>query len=315
MFCFLIIILTQLISTSFFNRFTEIKGGRTTDSDLLFSADKNPSAFKDWINTIPENPDINSYSLNSLHELMPAEVTTRQNLRSAISHYILEKGLLRNCSGHCQTGIRSDSRDSCICQCHNNPAVNLDCCPTRKGMARVIVTVEKASGLWGDYYNFTDGYVKVFFNKMEYRSPVIDNNNDPHWNMVLDLGQQDLSSVNTVKFEVWDQDSGWDDDWLGTCNQVLTAGVKSDLCNLNNGQLFYKWNVTCAPSLSGNSCSDYKPSPMDQSLRKFYVSRHAHPIPKAMLREMGVFVNESSPWQNKSLTANKDRMQKVFQLF
>lgn len=106
-----------------------------------------------------------------------------------------------------------------------------------------------------------------------------------------------------MKFEVWDQDSGWDDNRLGTCNQVLTAGVKADLCSLNHGRLFYKWDVTCAPSLSGASCMDYKPSPMDQSLRNLYVSRHAHPIPKAMLREMGVFVNESIPWQNQSLPA------------
>uniref|UniRef100_A0A3Q3AKY2 Perforin-1-like n=1 Tax=Kryptolebias marmoratus TaxID=37003 RepID=A0A3Q3AKY2_KRYMA len=278
-------------SSLFNDRFTEIKGGQTTEPDLLFSADKNPSAYKEWLSTIPHNPDIISYSLDSLHELLPAETTTRQNLRSAISHYILEKGLLRNCSERCKTGIRSDSRDSCVCQCHNE-AVNLDCCPARKGMAWVIVTVQRASGLYGDFFTSTDGYVKVFFNKVEHRSPVITNNNNPHWNMVLDLGPQDLSSVNSVKFEVWDQDSGWDDDRLGKCNQVLTAGVKSEVCNLNHGKLFYKWDVTCSPSLTGASCMDYKPSPMDQSLRKLYVSRHAHPIPKAMLRDMGVFVND-----------------------
>lgn len=170
-------------------------------------------------------------------------------------------------------------------------------------MARVIITVQRASGLWGDTFTSTDGYVKVFFNKIEHRSPVITNSNNPHWNLILDLGPQDLSSVNSVKFEVWDQDSGWDDDRLGTCNLVLTAGVKADLCSLQHGQLFYKWDVTCAPSLSGASCMDYKPSPMDQSLRNLYVSRHAHPIPKAMLRAMGVFVNESTLWQNQSLPA------------
>uniref|UniRef100_A0A8C6K7J2 Perforin 1 (Pore forming protein) n=1 Tax=Nothobranchius furzeri TaxID=105023 RepID=A0A8C6K7J2_NOTFU len=157
----------------------------------------------------------------------------------------------------------------------------------------------RAAGLWGDWFTSTDGFVKVFFNKIEHRTHVITNNNNPHWDMVIDLGDQDLSSVNKVKFEVWDQDSGWDDDLLGACEKVLTAGVKQDLCYLNRGQLFYKLEVTCAPSLSGDSCMDYKPSPMNQSLRKLYVSRHARPIPKAMLLEMGVFVNES--WQNQSL--------------
>nr|XP_054596192.1 perforin-1-like [Nothobranchius furzeri] len=293
-------------SNLFNDRFTEIKGGHTTEPDLLFSADKSPSAYKEWLSTIPQNPDIVSYSLDSLHELLPADTKTRQNLRSAVTHYILEKGLWKNCSESCKTGVKSDSRDSCVCQCHNNPAVNSDCCPTRKGMARVIVKVQRAAGLWGDWFTSTDGFVKVFFNKIEHRTHVITNNNNPHWDMVIDLGDQDLSSVNKVKFEVWDQDSGWDDDLLGACEKVLTAGVKQDLCYLNRGQLFYKLEVTCAPSLSGDSCMDYKPSPMNQSLRKLYVSRHARPIPKAMLLEMGVFVNES--WQNQSLpvkTQNK----------
>ncbi|CAJ1076343.1 perforin-1-like [Xyrichtys novacula] len=282
-------------SNIFNDRFTEIKGGHTTEPDLLFSADKDPSAYKEWLNTIPQNPDVISYSLDSLHELLPKNNPVRKNLRSAISHYVLEKGLWKNCSEHCQAGIKSDSRDSCVCQCHNDPAVNQDCCPTRKGMARVIITVQRATSLWGDTTTATDGYVKVFFNKvMVQRSPVIQNNNNPHWGMVVDLGTQDLSSGRQVRFEVWDQDNYWDDDLLGHCQQVLSAGVKTDLCNLRHGRLFFKWEVKCAPSLGGDSCMDYKPSPMSENLRKLYVSRHAHPIPKAILLEMGVFVNETN---------------------
>ncbi|CAJ1076342.1 perforin-1-like [Xyrichtys novacula] len=287
-------------SSQFNERFTEIKGGHTTEPDLLFSADKDPSAYKEWLNTIPQNPDIISYSLDSLHELLPKNNPVRKNLRSAISHYILEKGLWKNCSEHCQAGIKSDSRDSCVCQCHNDRAVNQDCCPTRKGMARVIITVQRATSLWGDTTTATDGYVKVFFNKvMVQRSPVIQNNNNPHWGMVVDLGTQDLSSGRQVRFEVWDQDNNWDDDLLGHCVQDLSAGVKTDLCNLQHGRLFFKWEVKCAPSLGGDSCMDYKPSPMSENLRKLYVSRHAHPIPKAILLEMGVFVNETSPQRNQ----------------
>ncbi|KAM6904687.1 perforin-1-like [Xenentodon cancila] len=289
-------------SSVFSDRFTEIKGGHTTEPDLLFSANKNPSAYKEWLNTLPQNPDIVSYSLESLHELLPVNTTVRKNLRSAISHYILEKGLWRNCSEKCQAGIKSDSRDPCVCQCHNEPTMNKDCCPTRKGMARVIITVQRASGLWGDYFTSTDGYVKVFVkDQMVYRSRVINNNNNPHWASVVDLGIQDLSSANTVKFEVWDQDNHWDDDLLGKCQNVLTTGVKEDLCNLNHGQLFFKFDVKCAPSLKGDSCMDYKPSPMNPSLRNLYVSRHAHPIPKSILLQMGVFVTNSSSWKKQSL--------------
>ncbi|KAL6102662.1 prf1 [Pungitius sinensis] len=299
-------------SSIFNDRFTETKGGHTQDPDLLFSSEKNPSANKEWLNTLPQNPDIVSYSLESLHELLPTDTPVRKNLRSAISHYILEKGLWKNCSSSCSAGIKSDPRDTCVCQCHNDPAVNTDCCPTRKGMARVIITVQRGAGLWGDHTTATDGYVKVFFNRiMVQRSPVIQNNNYPNWATVVDLGPQDVSSGKTVRFEVWDQDNTWDDDLLGACDQVLKAGVKEDLCILQHGQLFYKLEVKCAPSLSGDTCVDYKASPMTQSLESMYVSRHAHPIPKAMLREMGVFVDETSSLTNQSLAAEMSKFDEM----
>ncbi|RVE69899.1 hypothetical protein OJAV_G00082330 [Oryzias javanicus] len=284
----------QTFSDLFRDRLTEIRGGHTTEPDLLFSANKNPSAYKEWLTSVPQYPDILSYSLDSLHELLSPKDPVRKNLRSAISHYILEKGLMKNCSEPCKAGIKSDSRDSCICQCHNEPAVNPDCCPTRKGMARVIVTIQRALNLWGDHSTATDGYVKVLINNQQvYRSPVINNNNNPHWENTLDLGSQDLSSSKIVRFEVWDQDSGWDDDLLGACEQVLTSGVKQDVCAMQHGKFYYKWEVKCAPSLGGKSCMDYQPSPMNQNLRKLYTSRHAHPIPESVLLKMGVFVDES----------------------
>lgn len=295
--------LVQSLRVAFFHRFTEIKGGLTTEPDLLFSANKNPSAYKEWLSTIPQRPDILSYSLDSLHELLPVSDPNRKNLRAAISHYILEKGLWRNCSERCQAGIKSDYKDSCVCQCHNEAAVNSDCCPTRKGMARVIITVQRAEGLWGDHTTATDSFVKVILpEKDERRTRVINNNNDPHWNEVIDLGSRDISSGNTVRFEVWDQDSGWDDDLLGECQKVLVSGVNTEVCPLQKGRLFIKWEAKCAPSLSGASCTDYKPSPMSQSLKERFVSRHAHPIPEATLVKMGVFLDETRSSKKNRVT-------------
>ncbi|KAF7660571.1 hypothetical protein LDENG_00279780 [Lucifuga dentata] len=280
-------------SSLFNDRFTEIKGGHTTEPELLFSADKDPSAYKNWLNSLLQNPDIVSYSLDSLHELLPDDAPVRKNLRSAISHYILEKALLRNCSDTCQAGRHNDHSDPCVCQCHNDPGVNADCCPTHKGIGRVIITVQRGTDLWGDYTTATDGYVKVFFDRLLIRrSPVILNNNNPHWNLVIDLGSQDLSAGKKVRFEVWDQDNNWDDDLLGECENALSAGVKEDLCNLQHGRLYYKWEVKCAPSLTGEACMDYKPSPMNHSLRAVYVSRHSRPVPRATLLSMGVFANK-----------------------
>ncbi|CAF88127.1 unnamed protein product, partial [Tetraodon nigroviridis] len=225
-----------------FSRFTEIKGGQTTEPDLLFSSDKDPSAYKEWLNTLPLIPDIISYSLNSLHELLPTSCPVRKDLRSAIRHYILEKGLWKNCSEPCQAGIRGTP---------GSPAC------------------------------------------------VIYNNNNPHWAREVDLGTQDVSDEKKVRLEVWDQDNNWDDDLLGACQQVLTAGVQQEVCSLQHGRLFYSWKVECAPSLGGPGCTTYKPSPMAQSLRSAYVSRHAQPMPKAVLSEMGVFVSEG-PAGNQS---------------
>ncbi|KAM9780240.1 perforin-1-like [Neosynchiropus ocellatus] len=293
-------------STRFSDRFTEIKGGHTTEPDILFASEKNPGAYKEWLATVPQQPDIISYSLESLHELLPADSPEKENLHSAIKHYILERALFKNCSSQCQSGIKTDRQDPCVCQCHNHPEVTPDCCPTKRGTARVILTVQKGSGLWGDHTTATDGYVKVFFNNKQVgRTPVIYNNNNPHWAMTFDIGTQDLTQGNKVKFEVWDEDNKWDDDRLGVCEQLIGGGVKEDLCNLNHGQLYYKWQVKCAPSLGGDTCTQYMPDPMPQSLRATFVSRHSHPVPKAVLLEMGVFVEEQKLWRNQS---NGDKM-------
>uniref|UniRef100_A0A3B4VHY8 C2 domain-containing protein n=1 Tax=Seriola dumerili TaxID=41447 RepID=A0A3B4VHY8_SERDU len=120
-------------------------------------------------------------------------------------------------------------------------------------MARVIITVQRASGLWGDWFTSADGYVKVFINKQLWRSPVIYNNNNPHWAMVIDVGSHDVSSGQKVRFEVWDEDNKWDDDLLGACERVLSTGVKQDFCNLNNGNLLSRhYKLFIAVSVSNS---------------------------------------------------------------
>ncbi|RVE69881.1 hypothetical protein OJAV_G00082360 [Oryzias javanicus] len=287
-------------STHFTDRFMEIKGGQKTEPDLIFSANKNPSAYKEWLNSVPRIPNIISYSLDSLHELIPKSNPVRKNLRSAISHYILEKALLKSCTDPCKAGRKSSSREPCVCQCHNNPAVTSDCCPAERGNARVIITALRASNLWGDATTSTDAYVKVFIGKLVVRTPVISNNDNPQWNMPLDLGNQVLSG-HKLKFEVWDQDNAWDDDLLGECERELTAGTVSGMCVLNNGELSFNLKVECAPHLSGRYCQDYQSSPMNENLKELYTSRHSHPVPKYILQQMGVFVNESTSRKSQNL--------------
>ncbi|XP_024127703.1 perforin-1-like [Oryzias melastigma] len=288
-------------SNHFTDRFTEVKGGQKTEPDLIFSANSDPSAYMEWLNSVPRIPNIISYSLDSLHELIPKNDPVRENLRSAISHYILEKALLKSCTDPCQAGRKSSSREPCVCQCHNNPAVTRDCCATQRGNARVIITALRASNLWGDTTTSTDAYVKVFIGKLVGRTCVISNNNNPEWKTGLDLGNQVLSEGHKLKFEVWDEDNTWDDDLLGKCERDLTAGTMSGMCALDNGELFFNWKVECAPNLSGSYCQNYQSSPMNENLKELYRSRHSRPIPKYFLQQMGVFVNKSTSRKSQNL--------------
>nr|XP_023677911.1 perforin-1-like [Paramormyrops kingsleyae]XP_023677912.1 perforin-1-like [Paramormyrops kingsleyae] len=291
-------------SSKFNDRFTEIRGGHTTEPELLFSDQKNPTAYKEWMTSLATTPDLVSYSLDSLHELLPDSEPKAEHLQNAISHYILEHSLWKNCSEPCPMGVKTHPKDSCICACHNNPGVTPSCCPSKRGLARVKVTVQRGSGLWGDYDTGTDGYVKVFsLGVPAGRSPVIYNNNHPTWNYMLDMGMLVLSMENNLRFEVWDEDNKWDDDQLGACDVKLTAGVKEDLCTLNHGQLYYKMEVECAPNLGGESCHDYVESPMNLQLKKSYVSRNARPVPKEILTKMGVLLDTH---YNTSLATQTD---------
>ncbi|XP_051988415.1 perforin-1-like [Xyrauchen texanus] len=281
-------------SSRFNDRFTEVTGGHTTEPELLFSGSKDPSAYKEWLNSVPRNPDVISYSLESLHELIPTKNPVRKHLRKAIYDYILEKSLWRNCSEPCKTGIKTNPKDPCVCICHNNPGITPDCCPSKRGLARVRVTIVRAEGLWGDHSSATDGYVKVF-DKNNYqvgRTNMIVNSNSPRWTRTFDLGDIVLAENDKLRLEVWDEDNKWDDDLLGSCEVQIKAGQIENLCNLNHGVLFYKTEVTCGPSLSGPYCAKYVGSPMNFHLEKAYVSRNARPVPAEMLLNKGVLLDK-----------------------
>ncbi|XP_018619994.2 perforin-1.1 [Scleropages formosus] len=288
-------------SSKFNDRFTEIQGGHTTEPELMFSPTKNPEAYKEWMLSLQTIPDLISYSLDSLHELLPPSNPLAQNLQRAISHYILERALWKNCSEPCPTGVKTNPKDSCVCSCHNNPGVTPNCCPTKRGQARVKVTIQRATDLWGDYNTGTDGYVKVSHMGVPVgRTRIIYNTNHPYWGDVFDMGLVVLSAGDSVKLEVWDEDNKWDDDLLGTCNVKLAAGVKEDICGLNHGQLYYKVEVECAPSLGGGSCSDYVGSPLNWHMQKAYVSRNALPVPSKILEKLGVVFDNGTALANRS---------------
>ncbi|XP_050954487.1 perforin 1.9 [Labeo rohita] len=281
-------------ANSFTDRLTEISGGHAQDTALLFSSSNDPGAYNQWLSSVPEKPDVISFALKPLHMLLPVKNPKREQMRRAIRDYILQRALLRNCSTPCKAGIATNPKEPCVCSCHNNPGVKANCCPSQRGLAQITVTVKRATGLWGDYFTQTDGYVKVLRNHKFFlgETPVIWNQNSPTWNWKFDFGNYVLSQFGGLKLEVWDRDNKWDDDLLGACNIQLKAGVTKEICRLKHGLLYYETAVTCGPSLTGSSCTEYVGSPMSSHLEKMYVSRHARPIPKDLLVNMGVLLDE-----------------------
>ncbi|XP_058261853.1 perforin-1-like isoform X2 [Hemibagrus wyckioides] len=287
-------------ASSFNDRDTNVIGGYTQSSDLLFSSNTDPVAYKEWVASLPAHPDVISYALESIHLLLPAKTQPRAHLRNAIKDYILQRGLLKNCTSPCKTGVNTKSGEPCKCSCMNNPQLSTDCCPTQKGSAEVTVTVIKAMGLYGDFLTQTDGFVKLFLEGVfRDKTSMIMNNNNPYWNSDFHLGTEDLTRSISLKMEVFDEDDS-SEEALGACDVQLKSGVVKDVCALNHGLLYYKVQVTCIPGLTGLYCSEYKPSPMDTQLEKVYVSRNARPIPRRMLVEMGVLLDERIPRFNQS---------------
>ncbi|KAK2829761.1 hypothetical protein Q7C36_017751 [Tachysurus vachellii] len=287
-------------ASSFSDRDTNVIGGYTQSVDLLFSSNNDPNAYKEWVASLPAHPDIIFYSLESIHNLLPAKTHAQAHLRNAIKDYILQRGLLKNCTSPCNIGVKTNSMEPCKCSCINNPQLSINCCPTQKGSAEVTVTVIKATGLYGDFWDGTDGFVKLSLNnRFRDKTSTIWNNNNPNWNTDFHLGTEDLTSSITLKLEVFDADRS-SEDWLGACNLHLKSGVVKEVCPLNHGLLYYKVRVTCIPGLIGPSCLKHIPSPMDAQLEKVYVSRNARPIPTGMLLKMGVLLNERIPCFNQS---------------
>ncbi|XP_062373426.1 perforin-1-like [Sardina pilchardus] len=270
----------ESISATIKDRFTEVVGGNTTERDT----------FQKWLSSVPGHPEVMSYSLDPLHELLPSNLPVRRELRKAIRHYILERGLWQHCPGPCVYGIKRDPEEPCVCSCDGDPGLGGDCCPTKRGLARVIITVVGTSGLWGDYTTATDAYVKVLNSQnMEIgRTPVIWDNDSPQWNMDFDLGYVILSQTSTV-IEVWDEDSKWDDDLLGTCTINLMDLGRGGWTICGKIKIHSEIAVTCGPSLSGSSCSEYISSPVD--------GQHIQPIPEEILMKMGVFEDDELPPQ------------------
>ncbi|KAJ6651655.1 hypothetical protein lerEdw1_020746 [Lerista edwardsae] len=230
-----------------------------TDTEGGDSYSDFPDNTVEWLESAKSEPALLSYSLEPLHTLLTAGDPRRDSLQQAVSEYVRERALRRECTLPCSPGVQHAAWDDCSCECPNNNFTNSMCCPQKWGLAKLVVTIVSATGLWGDYITGSDGYVRVFVNNKIMCTKTVWNNNNPEWNVDLDFGiiefQKDFSKLQV---EVWDEDFGWDDDLLGKCLISIETWVSTEhSCFLDQGRLTYKYHLVCAPHLGGDSCRHY----------------------------------------------------------
>ncbi|KAJ8260785.1 hypothetical protein COCON_G00165080 [Conger conger] len=116
---------------SYLNHVTEILGGHKWLGEV--SLFKNDSvAFRKWQTSLKDVPDIVSYSLFPLHELIPNPVV-RGNVKSTVNQYLKENAIPK-------VGPPK--------QCFGQPNLSADCCPQNPMRGRLRVKVIKGAG-WG----------------------------------------------------------------------------------------------------------------------------------------------------------------------
>ncbi|XP_065258934.1 perforin-1-like [Emys orbicularis] len=247
-------------------RHVEVDGGESM-TDVLFSG-SDAKVFSAWIESLKASPGLVSYSLHPIHILVEQDDPKREALRRAVSEYIRERALMRNCTQSCPPGTQRSAHDPCSCVCPGDAMTNAMCCSRERGLGKLMVTVQKASGLWGDQSTATDAFVKVSFERREIRTNTIWNNNSPVWYVPLDFGTIHLTSTSKIRVQVWDEDK-WNDDLLGGCDIPLESGGPHQKdCYLNHGRIWFQYSLRCGPHLGGRSCFDYVSQPPQKSTAK-----------------------------------------------
>ncbi|KAJ6651638.1 hypothetical protein lerEdw1_020756 [Lerista edwardsae] len=224
---------------------------RLTDTEGGDSYSDFPDDTAEWLESAKSEPALLSYSLEPLHTLLTAGDPRRDSLQQAVSEYVREGALRRECTLPCPPGVQHAAWENCFCECPNNNFTNSMCCSQKWGLAKLVVTIVSARGLRGDYITGSDGYVRVFVNDKIMCTKTVWNNNNPEWNVDLDFGiiefQKDFSKLQV---EVWDEDFEWDDDLPGKCLISIETWASIDCyCFLDEGTLTYKYHLTCPPTL------------------------------------------------------------------
>uniref|UniRef100_A0A673ZR65 Uncharacterized protein n=1 Tax=Salmo trutta TaxID=8032 RepID=A0A673ZR65_SALTR len=206
-------------SSSFLSHHTKVVGGSGWPGEL--SLNRNDSVrFHSWMRTLKNIPDIIYYSLRPLHLLIPNTVVQKGG-KEAVQDYLKENALPKS-TGELSCGDRYSRRDS-------------NCCLRKVSQGRLVVTVVRAWGLWGDYKwiaGDTEAYAVVTYGSKTHQTNAIPSNN-PVWNATFDMGPFDKDlSLNVA---VWDYDPVDIDDNLRDCTFDLEQGTHECWCNNSGG--------------------------------------------------------------------------------
>lgn len=279
---------SQSFSSMFNERNTEVIGGNINGVDVLFEGQSNPSICNSWLNSLKTTPDVVGYNMNPLHTILPPRHLAAAGLKQEVEKYIERNAVLKKCSESCKIGHRSGKRDPCDCVCNGNQNIKSNCCSVGKGLATLKVFKLYALGLYGDRWTQTDGSVELAYGNQNKRTAIIQNNDNPKWPEAFDFGPVSINMKNRLKFSVYDEDSYWNSDLLGECSFDLRSGKVMDSCMFTHGTFFFSYIVQCAPSLSGNKCQEYMPTPMSPSLAKIFHTRNG-----VLLGEIAKSVSQS----------------------
>ncbi|XP_076147247.1 perforin-1-like [Alosa pseudoharengus] len=231
---------------SYLNHVTEVVGGDGWFGEVSLS--KNDSAeFRSWLQSLKEIPDIVSYSLFPLHELV-ADLTVRRNVKNAVRLYLRNNALPKEQPSE---------------QCTGQPNLSPECCPLSPMKGKLSVTIHNAWGMGSglDPIGPPDPYAKLFYGHIHYQTHHVQDNANPHWNAYYNLGH--VAATHGLRIEVWDKDLQHDDH-LGRCTVFLHEGSHTHSCGLDKGGGFsFSYTLTCDKYLTGYQCSQYKASQVE----------------------------------------------------